>query len=90
MVRRVHETHVCERFLAIIKYQSWKVNLNYMSFDRRQLISLFNRMLTVKDKLRWGSKKRLEKALKDWTKEDRLLFSQLKEVMRPLTNIENI
>ena len=89
-MRRVHETHVCERFLAIIKYQSWKVTLNYMSFDRRQLISLFNRMLTVKDKLRWGSKKRLENALKDWTKEDRLLFSQLKEVMRPLTNIENI
>ena len=47
-------------------------------------------MLKVKDELRWGSKKRLEEALDDWKKEDRLLFSQLKEVMRTLTNIENI
>jgi hypothetical protein len=46
-------------------------------------------MLAVKDKLRWGSKKRLEEALNDWQKEDRLLFSQLKETMRSLTNIEN-
>ena len=61
-----------------------------MSFDRRQLISLFNRMLRVKDELRWGSKKRLEEALDDWKKEDRLLFSQLKDVMRTLTNIEKI
>jgi len=61
-----------------------------MSFDRRQLINLFNRMLRVKDELRWGSKKRLEEALYDWKKEDRLLFSQLKDVMRTLTNIEKI
>ena len=61
-----------------------------MSFDRSQLISLFNRMLNVKDKLLWGSKKRHEGALNDWQYEDRLLFSQLKEVMRTLTNIENI
>jgi len=64
--------------------------LNYMSFDRSQLASLFNQMLKVKERLRWGSKKRLEEALNDWQQEDRLLFSQLKEAMRPLTNIENI
>jgi len=47
-------------------------------------------MLKVKEKLRWGSKKKLEEALNDWQQEDRLLFSQLKEAMRSLTNIENI
>jgi hypothetical protein len=47
-------------------------------------------MLKVKEKLRWGSKKRLEEALIDWQKEDRLLFSQLHEAMRPLSNIEEI
>jgi len=61
-----------------------------MSFNRSQLILLFNRMLKVKEKLRWGSKKRLEEALIDWQKEDRLLFSQLHEAMRPLSNIEEI
>ena len=61
-----------------------------MSFNRSQLIRLFNRMSKVKEKLRWGSKKRLEEALNEWQQEDRLLFSQLKEAMRPLTNIENI
>jgi hypothetical protein len=61
-----------------------------MSFDRSQLIRLFNQMLKVKERLRWGSKKRLEEALNDWQQEDRLLFSQLKEAMRLLTNIENI
>ena len=61
-----------------------------MSFDRSQLISLFNRMLNVKDKLLWGSKKRHEGALNGWQKKDRLLFSQLKEAMKFLANIENI
>jgi hypothetical protein len=61
-----------------------------MSFDRSQLISLFNRMLKVREKLRWGSKKRLEEALNEWQQEDRLIFSQLKEAMRSLTNIEII
>ncbi len=61
-----------------------------MSFELSQLRSLFDRMLKVKDGLRWGSKKRLEEALNDWQKEDRLLFSQLKEAMRSLMNIENI
>jgi len=61
-----------------------------MSFDRSQLINLYNRMLKVREKLRWGSKKRLEEALKEWQQEDRLIFSQLKEAMRSLTNIENI
>jgi hypothetical protein len=61
-----------------------------MTFDRSQLIRLFDQMLRVKEKLRWGSKKRLEEALNDWQNEDRLLFSQLREAMRPLTNIENI
>ena len=61
-----------------------------MSFDRSQLIRLFDRMLKERERLRWGSKKRLEEALNDWQQEDRLLFSQLKEAMRPLTNIENI
>lgn len=65
-------------------------NLRTMSFDRAALIRLYNSMLTVKGKLRWGSKKRLEEALKDWQQEDRLIFSQLREVMRPLINIEKI
>lgn len=64
--------------------------MNYMSFDRNQLIRLFNRMLKVKERLRWGSKKRLEEALNDWQQEDRLLFSQLIEAMRSLTDIEKI
>jgi hypothetical protein len=61
-----------------------------MSFDRSQLIRLFNRMLRLKERLRWGSKKRLEEALDDWQKEDRLLFSQLKDAMRSLSDIEKI
>jgi hypothetical protein len=47
-------------------------------------------MLKVKERLRWGSKKRLEEALNDWQQEDRLLFSQLKEAMRFLSDIEKI
>ncbi len=90
-MRRVHETHACERLIAIIIYiKSEKLSRINMSFDRKQLISLFNRMSNVKDKLRWGSKKRLEEALNDWQKEDRRLFSQLKEATRSLINIENI
>ena len=61
-----------------------------MSFDRNQLTRLFDRMLKVKERLRWGSKKRLKEALNDWQKEDRLFLSQLKEAMRPLTDIEKI
>jgi hypothetical protein len=59
-----------------------------MSFNRSQLSRLYDRMMKVKERLRWGSKKRLEEALNDWQKEDRLLFSQLNEALRPLTNIE--
>ena len=61
-----------------------------MSFDRNQLTRLFDRMLKVKERLRWGAKKKLEEALNDWQKEDRLFLSQLKDAMRPLTDIEKI
>ena len=61
-----------------------------MSFNRDALIRLYNRMVDLKGDLRWGSKRKLEDALKDWHKEDKLRYSGLVEAMRSLYDIENI
>ena len=61
-----------------------------MSFNRDALIRLYNRMVSVKEELRWGSKKKLEDALKDWQKEDKHLYSELFETMRNLYDLEKI
>jgi hypothetical protein len=45
-------------------------------------------MVDLKGELRWGSKRKLEDALKDWHKEDKLLYSGLVDAMRPLYDIE--
>jgi hypothetical protein len=47
-------------------------------------------MVSVKEELRWGSKKKLEDALKDWQKEDKHLYSELFETMRNLYDLEKI
>ncbi|UCD44721.1 MAG: hypothetical protein JSV27_11510 [Candidatus Bathyarchaeota archaeon] len=61
-----------------------------MSFNRDALVRLYNRMFDLKRELRWGAKRKLEDALKDWQKEDRLRYSELLETMRSLYNIEKI
>jgi hypothetical protein len=63
---------------------------NRMSFNRDALIRLYNRMAELKDELRWGSKRKLEDALEDWQKQDKLYYSELLETMRDLYNIEKI
>jgi len=47
-------------------------------------------MVDLKKELRWGSKRKLEDALKEWQKEDKLRYSRLLETVRPLYNIEKI
>ena len=63
---------------------------NRLSFNRDALIRLYNRMVDLEGDLRWGSKRKLEDALKDWHKEDKFLYSGLADAMRPLYNIEKI
>lgn len=59
-----------------------------MSYDRDSLIRLFDKMDALKDEIGWGSKNKLDKALKEWRREDRLQYSLLREAMTSLDNIE--
>ena len=58
-----------------------------MSYDRDSLIKLFDKMLEVREKLilQRGT---LESALKEWQKEDRLIYSRLRDAMRILDDVE--
>ena len=60
----------------------------WLSYDRDSLIRLFDKMDALKDEIGWGSKNKLDKALKEWRREDRLLYSLLREAMTSLDNIE--
>lgn len=59
-----------------------------MSFDRDSLIRLFNKMVSLREEMGWFSKKKLDKALKEWQHEDRIQYSILREVMVELDNME--
>ena len=60
-----------------------------MSYDRDSLIKLFDKMLEVREKL-FLQKGTLDSALKEWQKEDRLVYSRLKEAFRDLDDVEII
>lgn len=60
-----------------------------MSYDRDSLIKLFDKMLEVREKLIL-QKGTLDSALKEWQKEDRLVYSGLREALRELDDVENI
>ena len=46
-------------------------------------------MINVKKKLGWGSKKKLDKALKEWWRENKFKKKLLKEAMSGIENIED-
>lgn len=58
-----------------------------MSYDRDSLIKLFDKMLEVREKL-FLQKGTLNSALKEWQKEDRLVYSGLREALRDLDDVE--
>ena len=58
-----------------------------MSYDRDSLIKLFDKMLEVRNKL-FLQKGTLDSALKEWQKEDRLVYSRLREALRNLDDVE--
>ena len=60
-----------------------------MSYDRDSLIKLFEKMLKVREKLVL-QKGTLDSALKEWQKEDRLVYSRLREALRELDDVEII
>ena len=71
------------------KYGKWILSVGglRLSFDRDSLVRLFNKIVALKDEVGFFSKRKLDRALKEWQKEDRLLYSLLREIM---TNIDNI
>jgi hypothetical protein len=58
-----------------------------MTYDRDSLIKLFDKMLEVRNKL-FLQKGTLDSALKEWQKEDRLIYSRLREALRNLDDVE--
>jgi len=59
-----------------------------LSYDKDSLIRLFNMMAELKEGVGWVSKGRIDDALKEWSREDRLQYSLLMEAMSDLENIE--
>jgi hypothetical protein len=59
-----------------------------LSYDKDSLIRLFNRMAELREGAGWVSKGRIDDALKEWSREDRLQYSLLMEAMSDLENIE--
>jgi len=59
-----------------------------MSYDKNSLIRLFEKVSGLRDGIGWVSKKKIDEALKEWTREDRLQYSQLMEALSGLENIE--
>ena len=61
-----------------------------MSYDRDSLTRLFNRVVSLKKGIGWVSKRKLDDALREWSREDRLHYSTLMESLNRLDNIERM
>jgi hypothetical protein len=61
-----------------------------MSYDRNSLIRLFDRVEALKSGIGWVSKRKLDKTLVEWKREDSLHYSTLREIMRNIENVEKI
>jgi len=61
-----------------------------LSYDRDSLIRLFNRVVALKKGIGWVSKRKLDDALREWSREDRLHYSTLMESLNRLDNIERM
>ena len=61
-----------------------------MSFDKDSLINLFNQIIKLREDIGWFSKRKLDRALKEWQKEDRLRYALLREIMSSIDNIEKM
>jgi len=61
-----------------------------LSYDRDSLIRLFNRVVSLKKGIGWVSKRKLDDALREWSREDRLHYSTLMESLNRLDNIERM
>jgi len=59
-----------------------------MSYDKNSLIRLFDKVSELREGIGWISKKKIDETLKEWTREDRLQYSQLMEALSGLENIE--
>jgi hypothetical protein len=60
-----------------------------LSLKEDYLDSLLHKMISIKDKLRGSSKKKLDKALKEWWRENILKRRLLKDALSDLYEIED-
>ncbi len=61
-----------------------------MSYDRNSLIRLYERIAALKNGIGWISKRKIDKTLDEWKREDSIHYSTLRDIMRNLENVENI
>ncbi len=61
-----------------------------MSYDRNSLIRLYDRIEALKSGIGWVSKRKLDKTLVEWKREDSRYYSTLRDIMRNIENVEKI
>jgi len=61
-----------------------------MSYDRNSLIRLYDRIEALKSGIGWVSKRKLDKTLVEWKREDSINYSILRDIMRNIENVEKI
>jgi hypothetical protein len=52
-----------------------------MSYDRNSLIRLYDRIEALKSGIGWVSKRKLDKTLVEWKREDSINYSTLRDIM---------
>ncbi len=61
-----------------------------MSYDGNSLIRLYDRIEALKSGIGWVSKRKLDKTLVEWKREDSINYSTLRDIMRNIENVEKI
>ncbi len=61
-----------------------------VSYDRNSLIRLYEKIEALKSGIGWVSKRKLDKTLNEWKREDSLQYSTLRDIMINIENIEKI
>jgi hypothetical protein len=54
------------------------------------LIRLYDRIEALKSGIGWVSKRKLDKTLVEWKREDSIIYSILRDIMRNIENVEKI
>jgi hypothetical protein len=60
------------------------------SYDRTSLIRLYEQIEALKNGIGWVSKRKINQTLDKWKREDSRNYSNLRNVMRKIENIEKI